>query len=164
MVKALPSPSLVIKAKFSHSDLGRGELRGFKRYNRVIAKCPPNPPLLTSIPFAMWLCSLSQQEVKPASVSPEVESGLPCDLLWPVELNGSDSVPRLGLKKPCGIPCSLRILLAPCERAWASLQKDGDMSRRAQLSQLRPPYTCLWAATPQKWELILDQQRCLLNL
>lgn len=111
---------------------------------------PPNPPLLTSIPFAMWLCSLSQQEVKPASISPEVESGLPCDFLWPVEFNGSDSVPRLGLKKPCGIPCSLRNLLAPCERARASLQKDG---RHVKKSPVVPTKTSLhlpMGSYPQK--------------
>lgn len=78
------------------------------------------------------LCSVTFQFLYPKveSISLPVESGLACDLLWPVECGGSDSVPapNLGFKSPSGLlvisylpppPPSLRSLLPPCEEDWA---------------------------------------------
>lgn len=85
----------------------------------------------SSLP-AHTLCNVTFQFLyaKVESISLPVESGLACDVLWPVECGGSDSVPapNLGLKSSGGLLVifylpqpspSLRSLLPPCEKAWA---------------------------------------------
>ena len=65
----------------------------FTAYLVLIPKCSPR---LVSMPFALWLCHFSYEEKESASL--RSQSGLVCDLLWPIECSRTtpEPVPSLG--------------------------------------------------------------------
>lgn len=69
-------------------------------YSRLIALIAPIKVLPISTPFKLPLHSPSHQEAE--SVSPLLELGWPCDLVWSTESNGSGvPVLRLGFRRSC---------------------------------------------------------------